>query len=73
MAKEMPDRSECIVPTVVQLELATGLRRESGEDRADQAVADTQKCIVVPLDMPLALLAADLHRRHKLATADVIV
>ena len=69
----MPDRSEGIVPTVVQLELATGLRRESGEDRADQAVADTQKCIVVPLDMPLALLAAELHRRHNLATADAIV
>ena len=40
---------------------------------APQAIADTQKCIVVPLDMPLALLAAELHRRHVLATADAIV
>jgi len=30
-------------------------------------------CIVVPLDTPIALLAADLHREHKLATADAIV
>ena len=73
LAKEMPDRSECIVPTLVQLELAKWLLRESGEDRADQVIAYTQKCIVVPLDTPLALLAAELHREHKLATADAIV
>ena len=73
LAKEMPDRSECIVPTIVQLELSKWLLRESGEDRADQVIAYTQKCIVVPLDTPLALLAAELHRQHKLATADAIV
>ena len=73
LAKEMPARSECIVPTLVQLELAKWLLRESGEDRADQVIAYTQKCIVVPLDTPLALLAAELHRQHKLATADAIV
>ena len=73
LAKEIPERSECIVPTLVQLELAKWLLRESGEDRADQVIAYTQKCIVVPLDTPLALLAAELHRQHKLATADAIV
>ena len=73
LAKEIPERSECIVPTIVQLELAKWLLRESGEDRADQVIAYTQKCIVVPLDTPLALLAAELHRQHKLATADAIV
>ena len=73
LAKEMPDRSECIVPTIVQLELSKWLLRESGEDRADQVIAYTQKCIVVPLDTPIALLAAALHRQHKLATADAIV
>ena len=31
------------------------------------------KCQVVPLDTATALLAADLHRQHKLATADAIV
>lgn len=36
-------------------------------------IACTQKCVVVPLDIPIALLAADLHCEHKLATADAIV
>jgi predicted nucleic acid-binding protein len=30
-------------------------------------------CVVVSLDTTIALLAADLHREHKLATADAIV
>ena len=73
LAKEMPDRAECVVPTIVQLELAKWLHREVGEEQADQVIAYTQKCIVVPLDTHLALLAAELHREHKLATADAIV
>ena len=36
-------------------------------------IAYTQKCIVIPLDTRLALLAAELHRTHRLATADAIV
>ena len=36
-------------------------------------IADTVKCRVTPLDTATALLAADLHRQHKLATADAIV
>ena len=73
LAKELPDRAECIVPTIVQLELSKWLLREAGEERADQVIAYTQKCLVVPLDTPIALLAAQLHRQHKLATADAIV
>jgi predicted nucleic acid-binding protein len=71
--KVFPQQSHCIVPTIVQLELAKWLVREVGEDQADQVLAYTQKCIVIPLDTRLALLAADLHRDHKLATADAIV
>ena len=73
LAKEFPDRASCIVPTIVQLELAKWLLREAGEDEADQVIAYTQKCVVVPLDTTIALLAAELHRQHKLATADAIV
>jgi predicted nucleic acid-binding protein len=61
------------VPTIVQLELSKWLVREAGEEQADQVIAYTQKCIVVPMDTTIALLAADLHREHKLATADAIV
>lgn len=73
LEKQLPDKSECLVPTIVQLELSKWLVREVGEDQADQVIAYTQKCVVVPLDTGIALLAADLHRQHKLATADAIV
>jgi len=73
LGKQFPDKAQCIVPTLVQLELSKWLVREAGEETADQVIAFTQKCVVVPLDTPIALLAADLHRQHKLATADAIV
>ena len=71
--KHIPDRGECIVPTIVQLELAKWLMREADEDRADQVIAYTQKCVVIPLDTQLALLAAEMGSQYKLATADAIV
>lgn len=73
LGKRFPNRAQCIVPTIVQLELSKWLLREVGEDPADQVIAYTQKCLVVPLDTSMALRAADLHRAHKLATADAIV
>ncbi|MBS0445579.1 MAG: type II toxin-antitoxin system VapC family toxin [Proteobacteria bacterium] len=73
LGKQFPDKAQCIVPTIVQLELSKWLVRELGEDQADQVIAYTQKCVVVPLDTTMALLAADLHRERKLATADAIV
>jgi len=73
LGAEWPDKAQSIVPTIVQLELSKWLVRELGEDQADQVIAYTQKCFVAPLDTSTALLAADLHRQHKLATADAIV
>ena len=73
MAAEMPVRQAWVVPTIVQLELSKWLLREAGEDHADSVIAHTQTCVVVPLDTPIALLAAELHQRYKLATADAIV
>ncbi|THF61657.1 type II toxin-antitoxin system VapC family toxin [Pseudothauera rhizosphaerae] len=70
---QFPDKPRLIVPTIVQLELSKWLVRELGEDRADQVIAYTQKCVVVPLDTAIALRAADLHRARRLATADAIV
>lgn len=69
----LPGRALWLVPTIVQLELSKWLLRELGEERADEVIAFTLTCRVLPLDTPVALLAADLHRRHKLATADAIV
>jgi predicted nucleic acid-binding protein len=69
----LPARENWLVPTIVQLELAKWLVREVGEDKADQVVAFTQMCLVVPLDTKIALAAAEICNRHKLATADAIV
>ena len=71
--KAFPEKSQCVVPTIVQLELAKWLMREIGEEAADQAIAFTQKCVVAPLDTRIALAAADVHRQYRLATADAIV
>ncbi|HEY4068852.1 MAG TPA: type II toxin-antitoxin system VapC family toxin [Burkholderiaceae bacterium] len=73
MAAEFPRPERCIVPTIVQLELSKWLLREADEERADSVIAHAQTCVVVPLDTNIALLAAELHRRHQLATADAIV
>ena len=73
VAEHLPEQAEWIVPTMVQLELAKWLTREVGEDKADQVIAFTQVCHVVPLDTEIALAAAESCREHKLATADAII
>ncbi|HVB69114.1 MAG TPA: type II toxin-antitoxin system VapC family toxin [Acetobacteraceae bacterium] len=73
VAREVPEREQWLVPTIVQLELAKWLRREVGEDKADQVIAFTETCIVAELDTPIALSAADLCATHRLTTADAIV
>ena len=73
LAEQLPEQAEWLVPTMVQLELAKWLTREVGEDKADQVIAFTQVCHVVPLDTEIALAAAESCREHKLATADAII
>lgn len=73
VAPHLPDQAEWLVPTMVQLELTKWLTREVGEDKADQVIAFTQLCVVLPLDTETALAAAEACRSHKLATADAIV
>jgi predicted nucleic acid-binding protein len=73
VASAISAREDVLVPTIVQLELAKWLTREAGEDTADQVVAFTQMCVVAPLDTKIALSAAEICSKHKLATADAIV
>lgn len=73
LSERLPQQSDWLVPTMVQLELAKWLTREVGEDKADQVIAFTQVCQVVPLDTEIALAAADACRTHKLASADAII
>jgi predicted nucleic acid-binding protein len=69
----MPQREDWLVPTIVRLELAKWAIREVGEDKADQILAFTQMCRVVSLDTKIALAAAEICGRHRLATADAVV
>ncbi len=73
LAAHLPEQSDWLVPSMVQLELAKWLTREAGEDKADQVIAFTQVCQVVPLDTEIAIAAAEACRSHKLATADAIM
>ena len=73
LAAQIPVRSQCVFPTIIQLELAKWLARERSEERVDQMVAFTQKCVVVPLDTRIAMRSVVVHRQYKLATADAIV
>jgi predicted nucleic acid-binding protein len=73
LASELPDRTQWLVPTMVQLELAKWLTREAGEDKADRVIAFTETCIVADLDTTIALSAAELSVKHRLATSDAII
>jgi len=73
LTEHLPDQSDWLVPTMVQLELAKWLTREVGEDKADQVIAFTQVCQVIPLDTEIALAAAEACRTNKLATADATI
>jgi predicted nucleic acid-binding protein len=73
VAGELPEVTNWLVPTIVQFELAKWLLRTAGEDKADSVIAFTETCVVADLDTSTALLAADLGRRHRLASADAIV
>ena len=73
VAVRLPENPDWLVPTIVQLELAKWLTREIGEDKADQVIAFTQVCHVVPLDTEVALVAVEACREYKLATADAVI
>lgn len=73
LAAELPDRTQWLVPTMVQLEMAKWVTREVDEEEADQVIAFTETCDVADLDTATALSAAELSSRHKLATADAVV
>ena len=62
-----------IVPTVVAYEVTRFLRREVGDDAADQTLSRMQQCIVADLDLALAVEAARLGIVERLAFADSII
>lgn len=67
------DSANLIVPTLVQFELYKWCLREKGEAAALDVIGLTEVCLVQPLDTRIALSAAELSARHKLAMADAVV
>jgi toxin FitB len=64
---------ELLVPTVVLYEVYKLLARTAGEETALRCSGFMQQARIVPLDAPLALEAADLSTKQRLAMADAIV
>lgn len=73
IASALPAREEWLVPTIVQLELTKWLLREKGEEAADKVLAFSETCQVAALNSKIALAAAEICLKRKLATADAIV
>lgn len=69
----LPRRDRWLTPTIIQLELAKWAYRTLTQEKANEVIAFSQKCVVIPLDTDIALAAGALCREHKLATADAIV
>jgi predicted nucleic acid-binding protein len=65
--------SHVIVPTIVQYELYRWLSRERDEATALRVIGMTGSATVVPLTSAIALLAAEVGAKHRLAMADAVV
>jgi predicted nucleic acid-binding protein len=70
----LPNQSEWLVPTIVQYELSKWLMRSAHlDDRGQQVIAFSTRCVVVPLTTDVAVAASHYGRAHNLAVADAII
>lgn len=69
----MPAPVDCVVPTIVQLEVYKWLMRERSAEEASAFLAYCRDCVVIELTTPLAVSAADVSQRYRLANADAII
>ncbi len=69
----LADNANLIVPTLVQFELYKWCLREKDEAAALDVIGLTEACVMRPLDTRIALSAADISVRYKLAMADAVV
>jgi predicted nucleic acid-binding protein len=70
---EIPAIAECIIPTIVQLEVFKWLESERGASEAQSFLAYTTFGRVIGLDTELAQEAARVSYELKLPTADAII
>jgi len=73
LLQDVPSQADWVMPTIVQLEIWKWMRRERTRDFQRDILAFSTKCLVVPLDTPIAIEAADLCAKYKLSTADAII
>jgi predicted nucleic acid-binding protein len=69
----MRDPKEILMPTIVQYELYKWIKRETDEITANDTMGLSGDCLCVPLSTEIALMAADLAIKHKLALADAVI
>lgn len=69
----LSDPDNILVPVVVLYEVYKVLKREVGEEKALLAVGYMKKSPVIALDETLALAAADIALKERLAMADAII
>ena len=61
----LPVQSEWLVPTIVQYELSKWLLRSApSDDRGQQLIAFTTRCVVMPLTTEVAVAASHYGRAH---------
>ncbi|MEI6503403.1 MAG: type II toxin-antitoxin system VapC family toxin [Armatimonadota bacterium] len=64
---------DVLVPTIVLFEVYKVIKRDVSEDMAERAAVQIRTMHLAPLTDDIALLAADICLKHRLAMADAIV
>jgi predicted nucleic acid-binding protein len=72
-AAHLADLTQIITPVIVVYEVYRWLRRQRGDEEAQEAVAQLAETQVVAVSSSLALAAADLSLAHGLAMADALI
>ena len=67
------DKQNILMSSLVQFEVRRWALRELTESRADDVVTALREVIFVQTTEPIALLAADLARQHKLHAMDALI
>lgn len=68
-----PSPVNCLVPTMVSLELGKWAIRNGGAAQLRHIERYTSRCRIEVLDRRIAKRAALMHRRLRLATADAVI
>ena len=71
--KYLVDPEKILIPAIVLYEVYKVLKREVGEEKALIAAGYMKNSPIIPLDGSLALAAADIALKEKLAMADAII